>query len=235
MCDRTKERNIAIQVGLVLLLVQLLIKTLVFYNLTEDVEHMIIPGVLSIYYKNHFCEYLDIRQTTEAWCVLSQTIQYLCAMWIMMTNQEKVKNIGKGLLGITVQIIMVSNIILGYDLNSSLTAIFIIVCYYWLFIENKSLIDKAQQKIRIVLMLSLCMSLIGSIGNQLEQNLRGHVVDYMIAFPRSGILLSNYVFNLEDIYCVIGRYICIVILLYLVIKNDKKSDTKEDTEEVPYL
>lgn len=229
MNDRTREINIAIQIGLILLLIQLQVKTLVFYTLAEDVEHVVLPGVLSIYYKNHFCDYLDLRKTTEAWCVVVQTIQYLYALCVVLINKDKVKVVGKIMLAVIAQLLVGANVIMGYDPENSLMAQFIVTCYSWLFVENIGLIEKASQKIRAGLIIGLCMSLVGSIGNQVEQNLRGHVVDYMIAFPKQGMELSNYVFNLEDIYCVFGRYICIVILMYLMIHNLGNKPQEEKT------
>lgn len=215
-----------------------MIKTLVMGHIPEDQGFNLIPKVIDIYHKDHFCDYLNVFKTVEAVGIFTSTIWYvlMAVSMLIKPEQTKLKAAERnkeikifGLIAIILGLVNVgANLIYTPDLKSTASTLILIFGYFWFFILCEDQIRSTKTVYKYMMLTQLALMTAGTVGNQVEQMLRGYVVDYLILFFGSGLPIQSYVFNFEDVCCIVGRYVGISALILIYVNLSKEGRKTHD-------
>lgn len=174
-----------------LVILGLIIKELIITFIPFRGSIEIIPHVLNLRYIRHYALHLYIWYSTEAWARILVLLFNLVIMKFSL--QGKHKNLSAKLMTV-ITLISLAAIYVYQPYNDCLTltlGVLTLGGMYYLFpqiLENR------------FIQLAWFLEIAGSIGNLIDQNIRGYVTDYLQFFPS----ISNLIFNLEDWLIYIG-------------------------------
>lgn len=102
----------------------------------------------------------------------------------------------------------------AYGIGSNNIVIFIIVNIIVISLLAKFVLYK-KDEINIGTLISMSLIISGGIGNLIDRIFRGHVIDYLDINP----LIKYPIFNMADVFIVLGCFIIIINLVIDTIKN----------------
>lgn len=193
---------------LILLAIGFVIKLLVFNYLPERKHIDLLGNLFWIYHKDHYCDYLDLNETTQAWLRLMLLMWNCIGLFSLTVEKEKhdkIKIVYRCFAVGTIFAVFTVNNVMGLELFNTFRYLMIMAAFYIGFIEIRPDWIKSPWMINgLILLIS------GSAGNIFEQFFRGYVVDYMILFP---FLTRNYVWNFEDVLGIIGSSMIVIYVM----------------------
>jgi lipoprotein signal peptidase len=184
---KTKRNKIWLIIP-VLVILGSIIKQLVvtFIPLGESIE--VIPGVFNLGCAYDFvARYINLWCSSEAWARLCVMLFNLVILGLSLSASSKVKK-------------------LIASISAFLTLVALVGIYSYIPYENESLIIGGVVALGAIyffvptvlesryIQLPWCIQLAGGLGNLIEMNIRGYVVDYLHFFPNTSMLI----YNLED-------------------------------------
>lgn len=99
----------------------------------------------------------------------------------------------------------------AFSIGNNSTIMFIIVSIIVIILLAKFIISK-REEMPLNIQIALCLILSGGIGNLIDRIIRGFVIDF-IDFNQ---LIKYPIFNIADIYIVVG---CVIIGINLIINT----------------
>lgn len=142
---KSLRKEVYITEVLILVAIGLMIKTLVMGHIPEDQGFSLIPKVIEVYHKDHFCDYLNVFQTVEAVGIFTSAIWYvlMAVSMLIKPGQTKLKAAERnkeikifGLMAMILALVNVgANLIYTPDLKSTASTLILMFGYFWFFIS----------------------------------------------------------------------------------------------------
>lgn len=197
-------------------------KSWIWYNLDEGRIYQIVPNIINIVPMRHITDYLRPWESLDGLKAIVTVIVYTTCLIDIERRTSNLKSAENKVLALSIITVSIIATFVATSVSETIVfiaTILIIILGYKLIYRTNSKTSETKQKI---VRIQLIAQISGVCGNMLESWFRGYVIDMFNIQIKIGSLidLRSWIFNIEDILCIIGRALMIIILVINIFEQE---------------